>query len=208
MTSDNERVESISQITAINLNQKKTQILAAQESMSRQLALRVLEKPEPRVWMIFIPIIFVFYFWKLKEYENALKDFSENHLIPGRKTLEAAFTSLESGTSVDISLLVDQVGNQQETTRLLSAEWFTLLAKHFQLLLTAKGDSYPALVRTVYQNKSNYLKFCHRVGKIEAAFNMALLENIEGDSDELLRVTKAMAEGMKDLRLQEAEQIF
>lgn len=205
---DKGTIEVISPINCKDLDEKKNLILSAQTSTSRQLALHVIEKPIPRVWMIFIPILFVFYFMKLKEYESALKNFAEHHLLPWHRTLEAAFTATVSGRPVDISPLVEQIGHEQEETRIAYTEWLTLLAGHFQLLLSVKGDSYPDLVRAAYQDKTNYASFCQQLDKIEARFNLALLETIEGDSSDLSRVTKAMTYGMTNLRVQETDKIF
>jgi hypothetical protein len=189
------------------LDEKKQLILANETAMARQLALHVIEKPVPRVWMIFIPVFFVFYFWKLKEYETSLKVFVENHLISRRRTLEAVVAAEEGGQPVDIGQLVAKI-DMQEDTRPLCAEWLTVLAGHFRLLLAAAGDSYPDLLRSGYRNKSSYLSFCRQLGKAETAFNMALLPTIEGDRTELCQVTDIMAEGMNDLRCREAEEIF
>jgi hypothetical protein len=172
------------------------------------LALHVIEKPTPRVWMIFIPIFFVFYFWKLKEYEKGLKTFAENHLLSRCRTLENAVVAEKSGQPVDIQALVDQVEELQENTRAFYAEWLTVLAGHYRLLLNAKGDSYPALVRSGYRNKSNYLLFCRQLGKVESAFNMAILPTIDGERGELHFVTETMTEGLSNQRLREAEEIF
>jgi hypothetical protein len=188
-------------------DEKKQLILANETTMARQLALHVIEKPVPRVWMIFIPVFFVFYFWKLKEYETSLKVFVENHLISRRRTLEAVVAAEESGLPVDIGQLVARIDIQEET-RPLCAEWLTVLAGHFRLLLAAAGDSYPALVRSGYRNKSNYMLFYRKLGKAETAFNMALLPTIDGDSTDLCQVTDMMAEGMNDLRCREADEIF
>lgn len=189
------------------LDEKKQLILANETAMARQLALHVIEKPVPRVWMIFIPVFFVFYFWKLKEYETSLKVFVENHLISRRRTLEAVVAAEEGRQPVDIGQLTAQIDMQDETHP-LCAEWLTVLAGHFRLLLAATGDSYPALVRSGYRTKSKYLLFCRQLGKAETVFNMALLPTIEGDSADLCQITDMMAEGMNDLRCREAEEIF
>lgn len=185
--------------------EKKTLILAYETAMSRQLALHVIEKSQPRVWMIFIPIIFVLYFWKLKDYENGLKNFAENYLIPRRSTLDTVFAAMESGSPVNIELLVEQFGDLPATTLALGKEWVTVLADHFRLLLSAEGDSYQQLVRSGYQNKSNYLAFCRQIDRTETAFNAALLKTIDGDDTALGQVAEAMAAGMKNLRSQSAE---
>jgi hypothetical protein len=189
------------------LDEKKQLILANETAMARQLALHVIEKPVPRVWMIFIPVFFVFYFWKLKEYETSLKVFVENHLISRRRTLEAVVAAEEGRQPVDIGQLTARI-EMQEDTRPLCAEWLTVLAGHFRLLLVASGDSYPDLVRSGYRDKANYLSFCRKLGKAETAFNMALLPTIEGDSTDLCQITDMMAEGMNNLRCREAEEIF
>lgn len=191
-----------------DLNEKKMLILAYETATSRQLALHVIEKPLPRVWMIFIPILFVFYFWKLKEYETDLKNFAENHLSLRRRALEAVFAAEESGLPVNIEVLVNQLGDMPETARALCKEWLTVLTGHFQLLLNAEGDSYHGLVRSGYRNKSSYVLFCQQIDRIENAFNMALLETIDGESTALCLVTDAMKEGMRNLRNLSAENFF
>lgn len=191
-----------------DLNERKMLILAYETAASRQLALHVIEKPLPRVWMIFIPILFVFYFWKLKEYENGLKNFAENYLIPRRRALEAACAAEESGLPVNIGLLVSQFDDMQETTHALCKEWLTVLTGHFQLLLKAEGNSYHELVHSGYRNKSSYLLFCQQMDRTETAFNMALLETIDGDSTALCQVTQAMKEGMRALQNQSVENFF
>jgi hypothetical protein len=195
-------------MNTIDIEEKKQLILANETAIARQLALHVIEKPVPRVWMIFIPVFFVFYFWKLKEFENGLKVFAENYLVPRRRTLEAAVVAEKSGQPVDIDQVVDKVDGMQKEARVLCAEWLTVLAEHFRLLLTAAGDNYPELVRSGYRTKANYLLFCHRLGKTETAFDMALLPTIDGDSATLCQVTETMAEGLSTLRHREAEEIF
>ena len=190
------------------LNHKKELILANETDIARQLALRVIEKPLPRVWMIFIPILFVLYFSKLKEYESGLKTFAEHYLIPRNRALEVAFTAAESGVTVSIESLVDHFGYKEANKCVLCKEWLTVLIDHYQLLLNAEGDSYPALVRSGYQNKSNFLLFCQEILRTETLFNKALLETIEGDSIELCKVTDTMAEGIKNLRHQSVEKYF
>jgi hypothetical protein len=158
--------------------------------------------------MIFIPLFFVVYFWKLKQFESGLKDFADNHLIPRRRALEAVFAAEVAGRQVDIDLLVELMGDLPEGALLSCAEWLRVLSGHYLLLLTAAGDGYAALVRSGYRTKSNYLLFCRQLGKAETAYNMALLPTIEGDSADLCLVTESMAEGLNLLRSGEAEEIF
>ncbi|TKB28571.1 hypothetical protein FCL47_03560 [Desulfopila sp. IMCC35006] len=206
--SDKKTFASISSGKKSRLCEKKKLILEYEKAASRQLALHVIEKPLPRVWMIFIPILFVFYFWKVKEYEKGLQDFAENYLIPRRRALEAACAAAESCLPVNVDVLVNQFDDMQETTRALCKEWLTVLTGHFQLLLNAEGDSYHKLVHSGYRDKSGYLQFCQHADRTETAFNLALLKTIDGDSTALCQVTAAMKEGMRSLQKQSAENFF
>ena len=191
-----------------DLDAAVSQILAVETRMAKLLALHVIDKPLPRVWMIFIPILFVLYFWKLKEYETALKEFSTHYLSPRQRTLEAAAAAVETGTAVDIPRLAALIGSENDETAALYDRWLTLLADHYRLLLSARGEGYDDLVRSAYRDSSGYLSFCRRLGETEARLNQALTETIEGDSAELQRATSAMAEGVSVLLTQESERIF
>ena len=90
------------------MEDKKRQILNNEEFMARQLARRVIEKPVPAVWMILIPVFFVFYAWKIKQYANGLKDFAEHYLISRRRGLDAAFEAEQSGNLPEIDHIFPQ----------------------------------------------------------------------------------------------------
>lgn len=158
--------------------------------------------------MIFIPVFFVFYFWKLKQYESGLEDFAENHLVPRRRTIDAVALAAEENRPVDIDRLVEAVAGQGSERRDACAERLTVLTKHYRLLLAANGGDYPALVRAGYHGKANYLLFCRQLARTETAFNMSLLPTIDADSAVLRHVAQAMAEGFDDLLRQEADAIF
>lgn len=201
-------IPSETAMSSSDLDAKAQLILASETGMARQLALHVIEKPVPRVWMIFIPILFVLYFSKLKQFESALKDFVEHHLFPRRKILEAVLAAEKSGQPVNSEKLIDQLAKLDKATRELYTDWLTILAGHYQLLLSARGDSYPELVRSGYLNRENYLLFCQKLCAIELTVNQALLLAIEGNSSDLHQVTKMMDEGIRTLRILEADTIF
>lgn len=191
-----------------DIDEKGQLILAGETATARQLALHVIEKPVPRVWMIFIPILFVLYFSKVKQFESSLKDFAEHHLTPRRMVLEAVLAAEKGGQPVNIEELVARLGNLDRATCALCMDWLTLLVGHYQLLLAAQGDTYPALVRSSYQNRENYLRFCHQLCTVESAVNHALLPAIDGDSSDLDQAAGMMDEGVRILRTREADTIF
>ncbi len=55
-------------MTILSLADKKALILDNENSMARRLAVRVFDKPEPPIWMIFVPIFFVLFAPKRKTF--------------------------------------------------------------------------------------------------------------------------------------------
>ncbi len=187
---------------------KAEYILDQETTIARQLALHVIEKPTPHVWMIFIPIFFVFYFWKLKQYESGLKDFADNHLVQRKKTLAAVEAATHQELPVDIDSLINGMTEMPQNTCDLYVAWITLLVEHFQLLLASEGDNYSDLVRSGYRDKLTYQQFCRRINTAETAFNSSLLPTIIGDNSDLTQVTEVINEGLVHLREIEVEAIF
>jgi len=195
-------------MSSIDIDEKERLILANETVMARQLALHVIEKPVPRVWMIFIPILFVLYFSKVKQFESSLKDFAEHHLVPRRLILKAVLAAEKSGKPVNIEILIDQLGNLDAATRTLCKDWVTVLVRHFQLLVAAQGQNYSELVRNGYLSRENYIQFCDHLCVVELTVNQALMAAIDGNVSDLSQATRMMDEGIRTLRIQEAGTIF
>ena len=183
-------------------------IIENEKALAKELAGLVLERPVPPIWMILIPIFFVFHAVKIKEYAKGLEDFAEHYLVSRRRALEAAAESIRSGNEVDLEALLNHVETIPAPAKPLYRQWIALLADHYRSLLTARGDSHPALVRSGYQNKTNYLLFCNRLTKSEHAFNLALLPQIEGDTEDLQDVINKIEQGITVLRRRVSDLIF
>jgi hypothetical protein len=195
-------------MTTLSNDEKKSEILAHEETMARRLARRVVEKPIPPIWMILVPVFFVFHAWKIKQYSNGLKDFAENYLISRRKALDAAF---ESGQGDDLS----EIERLKETGEIVPPEaraqyidLMSLLTEHYRALLAVRGKSYKDLVMAHYRNKTNYLLFCNRLNKTENSYNLRLLPRIEGDSEDLRHIINKMDKDIQELRRAEADEFF
>ncbi len=195
-------------MTEDSLEDKKQRILEYEESMARQLARRVIDKPVPPVWMILIPIFFIFYAWKIKEYSNGLKGFAEHYLLSRRRALDTAYEAEQSGREPDIEQLLEPVTEIPANARPYYRTWIALLIDHYRNLLKARGNSAQGLIRHHYRAKSTYLLSSNQLNKAENTYNMALLPKIEGDQQDIRYVLEKMERGIADLRRQEAEVIF
>jgi hypothetical protein len=191
-----------------NAQQKKQYILEHESILARQLAALVLDKPKPPIWMIFIPVFFVFFVQKMNQYKSGLKDFVENYLKSRRRAMEAALEAEETGNPTDVHKLAETMGSIPDQAKPLFAAWMALLIDHYRLLLTAPGNSHEALVRGGYRNKTNFLLFCNSLNKAENAYSQALLPKLDGDSQDILHVVEKIDRCVTDLRRQDADKIF
>lgn len=190
------------------IEEKKRQILEYEEAMARQLARRVVDKPVPPIWMILIPIFFVFHAWKIKEYSNGLKSFAEHYLLSRRRALDTACESEIGGTQPDIDQLLEKNNAIPASASSCYRTWITLLINHYCNLLKAPGNSVHELIRSHYRNKSTYLLFNNQLRTAENSYNVSLLPKIEGDQQDLRYVLDKMEQGITDLQRKEVEDVF
>lgn len=195
-------------MNTLSLEEKKELVLDHEEALAKQMALRVLDKPSPPIWMIFIPVFFVFFAQKMNQYKKGLKDFADNYMISRRWAVDAARDAVASGEEIAIDEILSRVKDLPEAARPTYRQWLQLQAEHYRQLLAAQGNSYPALVRAGYRNKANYLLLCDRLGKAEDALNRALLPGMEGQHQDVRQIIEAMAQASMQLRRQDIEGVF
>ncbi|PKN43357.1 MAG: hypothetical protein CVU60_03095 [Deltaproteobacteria bacterium HGW-Deltaproteobacteria-18] len=189
-------------------DEKKRIILGQEIKMARHLALMVLEKPEPPFWASFIPMVFFFYAQKLRQYSSGLEEFAENYLLSRRDALEAATVAKITNTAVDGAKLLSKAGGMPETARPIYLKWITLLTNHYLVLLNSHGSCHEELVRSGYDGKAAYLASCEDVIEEERAFNLALLPDVAGDTQDIIEVVQKMNMAIAELNYQEADMIF
>jgi hypothetical protein len=183
-------------------------ILGQEIKLARHLALMVLEKPEPPFWASFIPMVFVFYAQKLKQYSAGLDEFADNYLSSRREALEAATVATMTDSAVDVEKLLEMAGGMPEPARPFYLKWITLLTNHYLVLLNSRGGCHDELVRSGYADKAAYLASCEDVIEAERAFNLALLPGVAGDAQDIFEVVQKMNTAIADLKYHEAGMIF
>lgn len=189
------------------LAEKRDLILAEERQFAHRVSRRVIEKPRLAVWMILIPVFFVFYFWQLKRYADGRKEFAENYLVTRRRAIEEAYRAAASDSDPVVENLVQATDVQPQ----LHAEyrrWVTLLIDHYRDLLAAHGSSHDALVRSVYQRRSNYLLFLNRLNLVEREFNAALKPHIAAATEDANGIIQLMEKSAIDIRRERAETLF
>jgi len=187
---------------------KKRTILAYEEAMVDRLAREVLEKPVPPIWMILIPVFFVFYAWKLKEYSNGLKTFADQYLVSRRRALETACEAVENNSVPDVGQLVAKAEALPPEVLPLYRDWISMLIDHYRNLLNAQGETVEEMIRSHYRTKSNYLIVANRLSSAEKRFNSALVPKVEGDQEDVHFIADRMQRSLTALSREEVEKIF
>ena len=191
----------------VDLDLNRELILAHERRFAGYVAGEVVDKPVLAMWMILIPVFFVFYFYQLKRYKSGLKDFSENFLLTRKRTLDAVWEGATSKTTADLERVVELSDIPSEALDHYRV-WVELLADHYFLLIRARGGSYDELVKAAYKKKSNYRQRLENLNQVEADLNTALAPLLPGDEETIEMVIKSMQDSVKRLRQSQSKEIF
>lgn len=200
----------------MTLDEKRDLILDHEQAFARYMAYKVVGNPSIHVWMILIPVIFVFHFFKLNQAKEGRKQFAEGYMQSRRQTLDAVWDRLREGqdplteNSMDPAL-IDALCVDSATPESAMPQYrafLNLLAEHYRDMLQASGETADDLIRSVYRNRSNYLLFLRQLGQVEQAFNLALQPHLPEELDEVQDVLKYMEHTAKELRKEQAAAIF
>jgi hypothetical protein len=189
------------------LKEKSALILEQEEKFAVTLASQVINKPQLSLWMILIPIFFVFYFNNLNKYRNGCKIFAENYIIDKKLALNEAVEAFNRGRKPDIRAL-SVLSNLNSKTREKQANVLAVLVEHYTILLNSKGEDTASLIRASYGTLTNYLLFLNRLNQAEREFNRALKPNMKGSYEEINDIVSRMEFLSERLRRETAESIF
>jgi hypothetical protein len=189
------------------LNRNYELILAEEKRFAALVSAKVIDKPKLAIWMILIPVFFVFYFWQLKRYSEGRKTFAEKFMITRQRALEQALQSAEGGRGPNIETVVS-ASDIPDAIRKDYRRWVAVLVDHYRDLILAHGSNYAALVRSTYKSRTNYLLFLNRLNQVEREFDKALKPHIEKTTENVNGIIKLMEESTGSIRRQIAETIF
>ena len=94
-------------VTSNSYEEKRDLILARETRFCHQVSAAVLDKPRLAIWMIIIPVFFVFYFWQLKRYSEGRRDFAANFLITRERALNSAYQAALNNADPDLDEFVN-----------------------------------------------------------------------------------------------------
>ena len=186
--------------------QKKEMILQRELMFANAIGAKVFEKPQVHFWMVLIPILFLYFIYRMQRFKSGRLKFDQEFMTTRRKAMDLAVESLETGVKPNI----DRIARESGITDALEkpyAAWLRALVDHYDDLLTANGESFEALVRSAYHNRTNYLLTLNRLNTVEKEFYAALKPQLAA-TEGAAAVIEVIEEHSRRLRRDLAEQIF
>ena len=186
----------------------KELVLAYEKEFAARLAAQILNKPKLSAWMIFIPFIFIFYFQDFSKYKKQRADFLSNWLLSRKKALNEADLAIDENRTPDTKSLAEQADLKDKATGKYES-LLKVLTTHYTRLLKARGDTYEALIRSVYKNsQGEYLFFINQLADAENALNKALLPQLRKEVPDAGTTIKKIEKETQKLRRSGINEIF
>ena len=188
--------------TPDDIAEKQALIAAHEAEFARSLAARVVEKPALSVWMIILPLLLVYYLFRLQTFRKGCATFATCYLKPRHQAL-----TLAVGSPGDVVAdLADGVTTAGKLRR-AEARQVAIFADHFRRLLAAKGDDYQSLVLAGYADASAYDDYLVSIEAIHDEIDQAIFGASE-PSDEIRNTVTRFRTSLHDLHREEARQLF
>lgn len=187
------------------LVQKRDLILQRELAFADAIGRVVLEKPRVSFWMVLIPILFVYFIYRMQAYKGARTKFNDEFMVTRRRAMDAALAAVESRTSPDIAGVV-RASTLPEVLHAPYAAWVSALVDHYTVLLAAEGDSFEGLVRATYRNRGDYLFALNGLTTVERDFYAALKPHL--DTEGATDIIATLEAQSQQQRREIAEQIF
>ena len=189
-----------------HLTRKKDIILNQELAFANEIGALLFEKPKVSYWMIFIPILFLYFIFRMQKFKTDRIKFSEEFMSARREAMEAALDASAMGSFPDMAV-VKRYENLPEPIQKPYATWIKTLSSLYFNLLAADGNDVESLIRTAYRNRNSYMEALDRLNNAEKEFYAALkplMAKVEGSAG---IITKIESES-RQLRIEMADRIF
>ncbi|MBM9538069.1 NF038143 family protein [Desulfobulbus alkaliphilus] len=176
------------------------------------VAKQVLQKPAISVWLIFIPILFLYYAHKIQQYKAGVHDFGKGLARSKILALDSALEEWQSGGRDEeylqafVSKDLENSPNIMRVRDKQIAE-VELLKTHYAQLLRQQGTSVSTLIKKTYKTGARYRQFLEQIHAAENEVHDAVLRAYH-PSEEAQQVTRKMQKIIHKLREEEVRTIF
>jgi hypothetical protein len=188
------------------LERKKELILQRELAFANAVGAAVFEKPKVSFWMVLVPLLFLYFIYRMQKFKSGRMNFDREFMTTRRKALDLAVEALAADAKPDIDQIAGQTGLMSVLERPY-ASWLKALVDYYTDLLAATGDSFESLVRSAYRNRTNYLLTLNRLNTVEKDFYAALKPQMAA-TEGAAAIIATIEEHSRRLRRELAESIF
>jgi hypothetical protein len=192
----------------LTIEAKKDLILDYEQRFANELGLAIIPKPKVRVWMVLIPMYFVFHIYRHKKYVEGRRVFAANFMFSRRGVADETMEALRQNRPVNLDALSAKAKLPSKEAQRNYREWLTVLMAHYRELLTVHADDFVALVKLAYRNRSNYLLTLDQLSEAEKKFNAALRPHIKKETEDIDDVIAGIERQSTRLRRAHAQTVF
>jgi hypothetical protein len=189
-----------------DLERKKELILQRELLFTDAIGAAVFEKPKVSFWMILIPILFVYFVYRMQKYKNGRLKFDREFMITRRKAMDMAFEAVGTGARPPVDGAAREAGLTDALEKPY-ATWLRGLVDYYTELLSADGDTFESLVRSAFGNRTGYLLILNRLSTIEKEFYSVLKPQLAG-AEGAAEIIAAIEKHSQRLRRELAKSIF
>lgn len=182
-------------------------VTAHEQRFAFVLGSRIIPRPRLNVWMILIPIIFVYYFYRFNRFTTGRKEFADHYLVSRNRALDAALQAAKNRRPPDIDPIVEKAELPADALNSYRS-LLEVLTEHYRELLQAEGADYNSLVRSAYRSRADYLLFCNQLNRVEKQLNAALKPHMDPETAHFDETVRGIEQESEALRRQEADEIF
>jgi hypothetical protein len=188
------------------LEEKAKMIMDHEEWFADSLAIKIVERPTLSVWMILIPIVFLYYFYRFKKFAEGRKEFVKNYMISRKQALSKAMERVNGDKKAGVAEIPDTIGLNGDTKKYYS-ELLVALFDHYVRLLQSSGESYQELVKSAYGSSSEFTVFLNNLTRIEDRLNGSFRSQ-DADRETFTAVIGSIREYSEKIRRATIEKIF
>lgn len=176
------------------------------------VAKQVLDKPKISVWLVLIPILFLYYAHKIQQYKAGVHGFGKGLVRSKILALDSALEEVNTGKkdeSYKEAFVSKDLENSPNVMRVLTTQIaeVKLLKTHYEKLLREQGSSYQAVVKKAYKTGGDFRFLLNNLAKAEEDVQDAVLRAYH-PSEQAQNVAKKMQKIIHALREEEVRQIF
>ncbi|MFH1134641.1 MAG: NF038143 family protein [Pseudomonadota bacterium] len=181
-------------------------ILEQELAFANAVGAGLFEKPKVDYWMILIPLLFLYFYYRLRKYKSGRLKFNQEFMSSRKLALDLAVRALETGEKPRDKDIIQWSGVSKALEKPYAA-WIKGLVDYYLELLAAPGGTFEDLARSAYRNQTEFLLSLNRLSALERDLYAAIKPNLT-DLEGTGEIIALIEERSRTLRRDLAESIF